>query len=200
MTGRNLKDQVREAISDLPINAARFAVAGVGRVVTLTDRIRKDLKDAGESNFAPIVDRLRDDAKHARDRVGEDARHLVERAGDLLFATEAPDDESPAERPEGAAPARTPSPEISVGKPKPAAKTTASPSTTSSAEVPAAPQVDLPVPDYHQATLASVRARLRVLDESQIKRLREYEVRHENRESFVKMYDNRLTKLRAERS
>jgi hypothetical protein len=207
MTGsqRSLKDQVKETISDLPIHVARLAVAGVGRIMMLGDRLRKDAKDAGDSNFTPVVDRLRDDAKQAATRIGDDAKQIAGKVGGRLFGTEPPeedDDEKPA-----------PGPEISIGKPKaepepkpeaepkpnaeakPKPKAKAGPKPETEEEVTAA---DLPVPAYHQASLASVRARLRLLDEGQVVQLRDYERSHAAREDFLRMYENRLVKLRAE--
>ncbi|WP_017614886.1 hypothetical protein [Nocardiopsis salina] len=57
---------------------------------------------------------------------------------------------------------------------------------------------DLAVPTYDELTLPSVRARLRKLTIDQVRDLRAYEVAHESRPEFVKMYDNRIAKLQAE--
>lgn len=63
----------------------------------------------------------------------------------------------------------------------------------------AAPAVgDLAVPTYDELTLPSVRARLRKLTIEQVRDLRAYEVAHESRPEFIKMYDNRIAKLEAE--
>ncbi|MFV2196016.1 hypothetical protein [Nocardiopsis sp. LOL_012] len=61
-----------------------------------------------------------------------------------------------------------------------------------------APSVDeLAVPTYDELTLPSVRARLRKLTVDQVRDLRAYEVAHQGRSDFIKMYDNRITKLEA---
>ncbi|GHC93102.1 hypothetical protein GCM10007079_42120 [Nocardiopsis terrae] len=57
---------------------------------------------------------------------------------------------------------------------------------------------DLAVPTYDELTLPSVRARLRKLTIEQVRDLRSYEVAHQSRPEFVKMYDNRIAKLEAE--
>ncbi|QRN78874.1 MAG: hypothetical protein JK586_10650 [Nocardiopsis sp. BM-2018] len=63
----------------------------------------------------------------------------------------------------------------------------------------AAPAVeDLAVPTYDELTLPSIRARLRKLTIEQVRDLRAYEVAHEGRSEFIKMYDNRIAKLEAE--
>ncbi|WP_150245370.1 hypothetical protein [Nocardiopsis quinghaiensis] len=54
---------------------------------------------------------------------------------------------------------------------------------------------DLAVPTYDELTLPSVRARLRKLTIEQVRDLRAYEVAHQGRSEFIKMYDNRISKL-----
>ena len=57
---------------------------------------------------------------------------------------------------------------------------------------------DLAVPTYDELTLPSIRARLRKLTVEQVRDLRAYEVAHQGRPEFIKMYDNRIAKLEAE--
>jgi hypothetical protein len=54
---------------------------------------------------------------------------------------------------------------------------------------------DLPVPNYDDATLPQLRARLRGLSVDQVKLLREYERDHAARPDVLKMYENRIAKL-----
>ncbi|MFI0482511.1 hypothetical protein [Actinomadura sp. 9N215] len=54
---------------------------------------------------------------------------------------------------------------------------------------------DLPVPDYDNATLPQLRARLRGLSVDQVKLLREYERKHAAREDVIGMYERRIAKL-----
>ncbi len=61
---------------------------------------------------------------------------------------------------------------------------------------PAAPAGDdLPVPSYDQLSVASLRARLRVLDAAQVHVLLDYEKAHEGRPAVITMFERRLTKL-----
>ena len=53
----------------------------------------------------------------------------------------------------------------------------------------------LPVPNYDQLSVASLRARLRVLDAGQIQTLLDYEKAHESRPAVITMFERRLTKL-----
>jgi hypothetical protein len=54
---------------------------------------------------------------------------------------------------------------------------------------------DLPVPDYDNASLPQLRARLRGLTVDQVKLLREYESKHAGREDVIRMYERRIAKL-----
>jgi hypothetical protein len=53
----------------------------------------------------------------------------------------------------------------------------------------------LPVPNYDQLSVASLRARLRVLDATQVQVLLDYEKAHEGRPAVITMFERRLTKL-----
>ncbi len=60
----------------------------------------------------------------------------------------------------------------------------------------AAPSAEeLAVPTYDELTLPSIRARLRKLTIDQVRDLRAYEVAHQSRPEFIRMYDNRIAKL-----
>jgi hypothetical protein len=53
----------------------------------------------------------------------------------------------------------------------------------------------LPVPNYDQLSVASLRARLRVLDAGQVQTLLGYEKVHESRPAVITMFERRLVKL-----
>lgn len=53
----------------------------------------------------------------------------------------------------------------------------------------------LPVRNYGQLSVASLRARLRVLDAGQVQTLLDYEKAHESRPAVITMFERRLTKL-----
>jgi hypothetical protein len=59
----------------------------------------------------------------------------------------------------------------------------------------AAASQSLPVPNYDQLSVASLRARLRVLDAGQVQTLLDYENAHESRPAVITMFERRLTKL-----
>jgi hypothetical protein len=58
-----------------------------------------------------------------------------------------------------------------------------------------APGEDLPVPNYDQLSVASLRARLRVLDAGQVQTLLDYENSHESRPAVITLFERRLIKL-----
>ena len=62
-----------------------------------------------------------------------------------------------------------------------------------------APEAAVPVPNYDELTVASLRARLRNLDVAQVKQLAEYERAHAARADVIAMFERRIAKLEAER-
>ena len=62
---------------------------------------------------------------------------------------------------------------------------------------PAAGAGALPLANYDQLSLASLRARLRVLDAAQVSLLLDYEKAHESRPDVVTMFERRIAKLNA---
>jgi hypothetical protein len=255
-TPRRLREHVRDTVSELPIQAARLAVMGVGRALLLTDRVRKDYREARESGLGPVLGRLKDDAENftgmvvgkvagngktgdapVASRTAADSEISVGKpkpagttrppaakppakpaAATRPAATPAKPPATPPARP-AAKPAATatsaatakpkPAPkpaakESAPAKPKAAAKPKPKPAATpkpaaKAAPAPKAPAAkDLPVSGYDEATLASVRARLRGLDARQVGELRDYERAHAARADFLRMYQNRIAKLRGE--
>jgi hypothetical protein len=59
----------------------------------------------------------------------------------------------------------------------------------------AAPAGELPVPNYDDLTIASLRARLRNLTAPQLAQLVDYEKSHANRADVVQMFERRIAKL-----
>ena len=56
----------------------------------------------------------------------------------------------------------------------------------------------LPVPNYDELSLPSLRARLRVLDADQLRALAQYERSHAGRADIVGMFERRIAKLAAQ--
>ena len=62
----------------------------------------------------------------------------------------------------------------------------------------AAAAVAAPLPNYDELSVASLRARLRNLDVSQVRQLAEYERAHAARAEVLTMFERRIAKLEAE--
>jgi len=69
--------------------------------------------------------------------------------------------------------------------------------TDAAAAVPAPPVPDTPLPNYDQLSIASLRARLRNLDVTQLRQLVEYEKAHAARGDVLAMFERRIAKLEA---
>jgi hypothetical protein len=195
-----IKEQVQETVRDLPVQAARLALFGVGRTLLLTDRVRKDYKEAREAGLRPVLDRWRHDAEELAGKVVGKVTERVSRSESQPAPAERPETpETPVARPParktaGTAPAGTAPADKAA--PQPDRVTKAAPAPTPQPDrVTKAAADSLPVPDYDTATLASVRARLRSLSAVQVSQLRDYEQATAARADFLRMFDNRIAKL-----
>jgi hypothetical protein len=109
----------------------------------------------------------------------------------------------PTPAPEQAAPATakttTPKPAPAASKPAAARKPTATPKPAPAASKPAAPAATdrsaPPIAGYDDLSVASLRARLRVLDASAVQALLDYEKAHERRDEVITMFERRLIKI-----
>ncbi|HEU5157941.1 MAG TPA: hypothetical protein VFU43_13175 [Streptosporangiaceae bacterium] len=200
-----IKEHIQETVRELPVQAARLALFGVGRTLLLTDRVRKDYREARESGLRPVLERWREDAEQFTGKImGRVAERMPSGAKSEPGPTPEPPVAQPPPRPSSgrkvstspaaetdggpvAKPAPEPTPEV-VPEPVPEPTSTPSRVTKITAE-------SLPVPDYDDATLASVRARLRTLTAAQVSLLRDYEQEHKGRADFLRMYENRIAKL-----
>lgn len=87
-----------------------------------------------------------------------------------------------------------PAPVIVVAEPAPEA--VSEPEALSAPEAPARPP-SLPLPNYDELSLASIRARLRGLDVVQLKVLLDYEAANAERTEVLGMFERRIDKLEA---
>ncbi|MCW2917426.1 MAG: hypothetical protein JWN52_5494 [Actinomycetia bacterium] len=231
---RQVRKEVQEAVTDhvrdLPINAVRLAMFGVGRALLLSDRVTKDYKQIKESGVRPVLGRWRDDAEQVAGKV-------VSRVLDRVTGSEeaVPEAETPVARPPRKVnnslaaepeliiskpasspnnvtkiapepvivpepePESEPAPAIAVAEPNPTPApkpvTAAKPKPVAKEPEPVAADA-LPVPNYDELTLASVRARLRNLNIEQVSLLHDYEQANAARADFIRMYENRIAKLK----
>jgi hypothetical protein len=96
-------------------------------------------------------------------------------------------------------PTATPKPAPAARKPAAARKPTATPKPAPAASKPAAPAATdrsaPPIAGYDDLSVASLRARLRVLDASAVQALLDYEKAHERRDEVITMFERRLIKI-----
>jgi len=201
--------QVSDRIKEFPGQALRAVFAGVGQLLLAADKVREQLSGSGDAPAqragqaaepqpaavtapaatappagaapaaaaAPAAPGTSDSRWRSLDKTGN-VRVL---GGDDTEAAET------ASAPAAAAEVAEPAPAESG----PAESATAEAAATSGAATDAA----LPVPGYDQLTVASLRARLRVLDVAQVQTLLDYEKAHEGREAVITMFERRIAKL-----
>jgi hypothetical protein len=108
---------------------------------------------------------------------------------------------SPASSPEDRAPAASEAVTAApvVNAPAGAATAQAPPAPPAPAVPPAPDEAagPLPLPNYDELTVASLRARMRVLDPAQLRALIDYENSHAARADVVSMFERRIAKIEA---
>jgi hypothetical protein len=176
-------------IKDRPASTLRTMFAGIGSLLSVWDKVRS--KPAAE---APV-----DAEAPAPEAAEAPAAAAPETTAPETVAEPAPVAETDTKaEPEATADADAVVAETTVAPEATAeAETTAEPGTVA-AETAAepAPAADaLPLANYDELTVASLRARLRNLSNDDITQLIAYEEAHQNRPEVIKMFRNRLIKM-----
>ena len=169
--------QVNERVKEAPASALRAMFAGIGSLLAVTDKIRPK-HAAPEAAAEPEVPAT--EATVAADTVAEPAASVETEV--------TAESEAPAE-PEATAAVEAEPAAVA----EPAASVEAEASTGSGAE-PAA----LPIANYDELSIASLRARLRNLSVEQLAELVAYEKGHAAREDVVAMFERRIAKVESE--
>jgi hypothetical protein len=185
--------QVSERIKEAPAQALRGVFAGIGQILLITDKLR---------NKAPAGQQV------PRARAPEPPETRPAPAPPPVQ----PAPPVPSAPPTPMAPSASSAPPISSASlapsawPAPAAETvpeardpdkTGNVRLLTSAEAGAGAAVDAPLPNYDELTIASLRARLRNLDVTQLRQLVEYEKAHAARADVMAMFERRIDKLEA---
>ena len=213
--------QVSERIKEAPAQALRGVFAGIGQLLLYTDKLRNktpasqqvpqarapEPAEQGTPAAAAPVEPPAPSASAATSRAAATAAPSAappaadrdfDKTGNvrLLTGTEAAaGDTAPAV--EVVAPAAAEAvavPAVEVVAPA-AAEEVAAPA----AEV-VAPAAELPLANYDELSVASLRARLRNLDVTQLRELAGYERAHAGRADVITMFERRIAKLEAETS
>jgi hypothetical protein len=176
--------QVSDRIKEAPAQALRGVFAGIGQVLLITDKLR---------NKTP--------AQAPQARAPQPAQPRSEPVPPAPPAAQAP-----ATPPTASAPPVPPTDGVTAARDL---DQTGNVRLLTSEEAEAgstAPTVDamtpvgngVPLPNYDELSIASLRARLRNLDVPQLRQLVEYESAHAGRADVITMFERRIAKLQAE--
>src|SRR5579875_2941240 len=178
--------QANDRVKEAPAHALRAVFAGIGRLLSVTDKLRnKPAPAAPAADAEPVTPET-----VAPETVAPEAEPEAAVPGGGHVKLLSADAATEAE----AAPA--PAADAATGAEAEAASATeaeAAPAPAPAAE--AAPAAELPVPNYDDLSIASLRARLRSLSADQLSQLIEYEKGHAARADVISMFERRLVKL-----
>ena len=178
--------QVSERIKEAPAQALRGVFAGIGQLLLYTDKLR---------NKTPASQQV------PRARAPEPAEHVRPAAAPVEPPVAAP---APVPAAPAAVPAAVPAAERDFDKTGNVRLLSSVEATADAVAPPAAadtvapPAAGGPLPNYDELSVASLRARLRNLDVTQLRQLTEYERGHAGRAEVISMFERRIAKLEAE--
>ena len=203
--------QVSERIKEAPAQALRGVFAGIGQLLLITDKIRNKTPayagpgrprppaPAEEETAADTTATPREEAAApaAAEPVAAEPVPAEPVAAEPVAAEPVPAEPVAAE-PVPAEPAETGAPK--TAKPRDFDKTGNVRLIDSEEAVMAVSRPadsGLPVSNYDELSIASLRARLRNLDVGQLRQLTDYERAHEARADVIAMFERRVAKLEA---
>jgi hypothetical protein len=167
-----------------PAAMLRAMFAGVGSLLSVMDRVRgKSAAQAPTGAATPAPAAVAPETSAAPETV--------------VPETVAPETSAAAPEtvtPETSAAPETVTPETSAAPETVTPETSAAPESTGTPEVTA----ELPLANYDELTVASLRARLRNLSAVQLTQLLEYEKGHAARADVITMFERRIAKVEAE--
>lgn len=186
--------QVTDRMKEAPTQAMRALFSGIGQLFLAAEKARNRDGEPGGTGPADADLTAQDrTAASATDPYGARWRSL-DKTGNVRILS--PDElESDAS---GAGEAHT-RPSVQPGPDRPREHAAQREPTPPGPAAPAA-LAGLPVPNYDGLSLASVRARLRVLDRTQLTALLDYEQANAGRADFLTMFERRIAKLDAGRA
>ena len=156
--------QVNERVKEAPASALRAMFAGIGSLLSVTDKIRA--KPAAETPAAPETVAPETAAPEAVAPETVAAETAAPEATETPEATATPEEAAPA-------------PAVAEASAAPESAETAA----------------LPLPNYDELSIASLRARLRNLSADQLTVLIAYEKGHADRADVISMFERRIAKL-----
>jgi hypothetical protein len=187
--------QVSERVKEAPAQALRAMFAGIGQLLAASDKLRgKSATDEAPAKAkAAAPETVTPETVTPETVTPETATPETVTPETVTPETVTPETVTPETvtpetvTPETVTP-ETVTPETGGGHVK------LVPGDTASA-APAASPAELPVANYDDLTIASLRARLRNLSADQLAQLVDYEKSHANRADVVQMFERRIAKL-----
>jgi outer membrane biosynthesis protein TonB len=197
--------QVSERVKEAPAQALRAMFAGIGQLLSASDKLRgksaTDEAPAEAKTAAPETatpETATPETATPETATPETATPETATPETATPETATPETATPeTATPETATP-ETATPETATPEtatPETATPETATPETDAAPAAPAASTRELPLPNYDDLTIASLRARLRNLSADQLAQLVEYEKSHANRADVIQMFERRIAKL-----
>jgi hypothetical protein len=209
--------QVSERIKEAPAQALRGVFAGIGQLLLITDKLRNK---TSASQQVPKA-RAPEPAQTRADTVAPPAPAPVSSAPSAPApvaaapAAAAPAASAPAAAPAASAPAAARVPAARNFDKTGNVRLLTSAEAAADAKAPAVgapaaghakraeaavPAAEAPLPNYDELSIASLRARLRNLDPTELRQLVAYERAHADRADVIAMFERRIAKLEDETS
>jgi hypothetical protein len=201
-----IPQQVTERVKEAPAQALRAVFSGIGQVLLVADRIK---------SRAAVPDRARPIAAVPTPKPAQSAQsspgtatavkdetrwRSLDETGNVRLLSD--DDVASAEPSAQAVTVATPAETVPAAETAPATSTPpaakTAPSEQTAAERTVHDETSLPVPNYDNLTVASLRARLRNLDPSQVRALLDYEKANAGRADLLTMFERRIAKLESD--
>ena len=185
-----IPQQVSERVKEAPAQALRAVFSGIGQVLLVADRIKSRATEPRRAQPA-ATDRPGQNAAVPKD---EARWRSLDETGNVRLLSEEDAaqpagptaDTEPSAHAEAAAVAESPADPADIAEPE----------SVVLAEAGAGPgPAALPVPNYDDLSVASLRARLRNLDSAQVRALLDYEKANAGRAAVLTMFERRIVKL-----
>jgi hypothetical protein len=180
-----IPQQVAERVKEAPAQALRAVFSGIGQVLLVADRVKSRVAEPERAQPAAAPAPQAQSGPGAAAPGSETRWRSLDQTGNVRVLSE---EDAAGIEPAGAEPAQA---EPAAAAPSPAARPATEPPVTEAVTEPPA----LPVPNYDDLSVASLRARLRNLDQSQVRMLLDYEKAHAGRADVLTMFERRITKL-----
>ena len=171
---------VPQKVKEGPASALRAMFAGVGSLLSAVDKVR------GKS------------AAQAPAAAASPAPAPAQAAAPEATAEAEPVAEPATVAAETVTPGETPAPETVAVEETPASETAAPAEAAAPETVAPEATAGLPLANYDESTVASLRARLRNLSVDQLTQLVEYEKGHAARADVITMFERRIAKIESE--